>query len=280
MSQSQKAQADALVLYDNEKEKESVYLSRTNVHILTASLTRSADAALRCEYLDPIISSSLRIGSSIVKLIAGKEEEVFHADKAILCKESLFFNRAFNGGFLESCSEIRLPEESPTTVYLLMSWMYSKNIGWFYGRFVPSECLSDGDILEFFRLFNAAEKLCMISLAKAAATTIIQWQVHHEFCRETLLPAAFSVAIADHLQTLLFHDIAWYCRNLVFSSEALPMWLTDFLEANPSIAPKVLVIQSKLASKILYGVVNHGSLADGRSVFREMVKDIFRLVGV
>ena len=184
-----------------------------------------------------------------MKLIVGLEEEVFQADKLLLCRESTFFDSAFNGRFLESCNEIRLPEESPLTISLLLSWVYGRKLSFFHGRRVLTAELSKGDILEYIALFNAADKMCMIALKKHVWGVILEWQRLNGFFDQHLLPAALALAITDELQKLFAIEIASIYRY--WKGEDLPYWLAECLESFPSFASKVLIAQGTMTNRIV-----------------------------
>ena len=147
-------------------------------HTLTLHV-RSAETEPYRKYFDSLADPPFCAESAAVKIIAGEEQEIFYADKTILCKESSFFDRALNGRFLESNNEIRLPDESPVTVNILINWLYGRKILRQYGMDIAPASLSADDIMEFFRAFNAADKMCILSLKRHAGHVIFQWIVNN-----------------------------------------------------------------------------------------------------
>ena len=239
---------------------------------LTISTRNENDLSMK--HLAIFNDSANRLGSSTVKLLVGLEEEVFQADKILLCRESPFFDSAFNGHFQERCNEIRLPEETPITIHLLLSWIYGRRVGFFHGKRVTTAELSSGDILEYFALFNTADKMCIMSLKKYCWGIILEWCRHHGFCQEHLLSAAYALAITDELKKLLALEVA-----LVFSRSSekdVPTWLPECLESVPSLAPRVLTAQSELARRVMRATEDYHVTAEKHThIVNQMIKEIF-----
>ncbi|CAG8950312.1 hypothetical protein HYFRA_00006805 [Hymenoscyphus fraxineus] len=68
-----------------------------------------------------------RLGNEIVTIFVGPDSEVFKVHKTLICMMD-FFDRAFNGRFLESSGELSLPEDDPSVIHLLVDYLYLGNI--------------------------------------------------------------------------------------------------------------------------------------------------------
>ena len=226
----------------------------------------------KTEYLAKFNDSASKIGTTLVKLIVGTEEEVLFADKTMLCSASAFFDRAFNGGFMEQCNEMRLPEETSLTMQLVLSWIYGRNIYYADGRMIGPAELSQGDILEFFRLFNVADKMLMLPLKQHVCVVIRQWIRTNSFMIEHFLPAAWALADAEELQKLLILEVAVVFSKTV-KEQDISSWLMEFLEANPSIAPRALLVQSDLARREMKRMGSWDTLEN--DTISQMIKECF-----
>lgn len=65
------------------------------------------------------------MGKTVVKIEVGAEKEVFVVHKDLLCKKAPFFDKMFNGQFLEGHSQsAQLPEDDAITFKLFVAWIY------------------------------------------------------------------------------------------------------------------------------------------------------------
>ena len=167
-----------------------------------------------------------------------------------------------------------MPEESPTTVHLLLSWMYGHKISWFRGKLVSAMDLSAGDVLKYIRLFNAADKMCIMRLKAESGDTIFDWDLQHDLCQQHVLPAALSLAVTDELQELLALKVAGFCS--ANGGNKTPAWLTECLEANPSFTPKVLEVQATLAKRFVNMVINchHSPPLPTRTIWVDVINEM------
>jgi hypothetical protein len=60
-----------------------------------------------------------------IKVSTGPISSGFTVHKDVLCKKVVFFDKMFNGSFLEGSAEkAHLPEDDPIAFKLLISWIY------------------------------------------------------------------------------------------------------------------------------------------------------------
>jgi hypothetical protein len=68
---------------------------------------------------------SIKCGPMVV-LIVGAEEVRMTCHKILLTYHSSFFDKAFNGSFVEGQNnEIKFPEDSAEDMHAFFSWLYS-----------------------------------------------------------------------------------------------------------------------------------------------------------
>jgi hypothetical protein len=62
----------------------------------------------------------------VVKIIVGAQEMVFNVHKVLLCAESEYFAKCFQGNFAEATTgETKLPETDPKTFTNFVKWLYT-----------------------------------------------------------------------------------------------------------------------------------------------------------
>ena len=107
------------------------------------------------------------IGGETATLVVGPEEERIAVDKALLCKGAEFFRAAFNSGFKEGSTLVmKMPEEEPRLVKLVVIWLYAgaSNFGFPVKSPLPLE-----DIL---KLYVLAEKWILKDLQRGVYNEI------------------------------------------------------------------------------------------------------------
>ena len=96
-----------------------------------------------------------------VTILVGPDKAPFVVPKSLLCQNSKFFDRAFNGKFKEAAEGIiRLPEDTVLAFQMMLQWIYTGNIvvptGW-----NPSE--TTATYLDFFKLADKIDLLGSLS---------------------------------------------------------------------------------------------------------------------
>jgi hypothetical protein len=110
-------------------------------------------------------------------LFVGPEATLFRVHKKILCDKVPYFDKMFNGGFLEA-TEMKaiLPEDDPVVYGLLLEWVYS---GCYAKLDIKDHTSSSGPFIERIKLYAFAEKICLVPLMDYTMTTLISNYHHH-----------------------------------------------------------------------------------------------------
>ncbi|KAI9646437.1 hypothetical protein NHQ30_004429 [Ciborinia camelliae] len=114
---------------------------------------------------DTVPHYSDNLGSDLVRILvggdgdsAGTEKVEFVLHKKILCAKVPFFEKMFNGSFLEGTTQVAtLPEDDPDAFRLLVAWVYTGSIA---SEVFPGNTF----LLPLSALFILAEKYCIAAL--------------------------------------------------------------------------------------------------------------------
>ncbi|TGO34766.1 hypothetical protein BHYA_0183g00180 [Botrytis hyacinthi] len=98
--------------------------------------------------------------TEMVDLIVGPEEALFRVHKSFLCNKIPYFDRMFNGGFIEAKeNSAKFPEDGPESFDILIEWVYSG-----YIRFYEVGVSDSPESWNFIRFYALAEKLGLTQL--------------------------------------------------------------------------------------------------------------------
>jgi len=67
------------------------------------------------------------IGTEMVDILVGAEKKLFRLHKTFLCQRIDYFDKMFNGEFVEAAGIANLPEDDPAAFDLLVEWMFNSN---------------------------------------------------------------------------------------------------------------------------------------------------------
>jgi hypothetical protein len=148
-------------------------------------------------------------GTKVVKVFVGSEEKEFVVHKDILCACSRFFERAFDGGFVEGkLQELRLPEEQAELFAVFIDWLYG---GCDHQKFRSSiQARQQWHVDEVdLKLYRMADRLMIPGLQLLAIHRLRNIFTHHQATlpsREFLhslyseeAPPAIRVYIVEHV---------------------------------------------------------------------------------
>jgi hypothetical protein len=111
------------------------------------------------------------LGTEIVTIYVGPKRKVFKIHKKLLCDQSDYFSKAFNGRFQEANGEMYCPEDHPTAFSYFVNYVY-----WNVLPKSPQRSAADKKKEEYYdglsNLFFLAEKLCMNELSNKVMDTI------------------------------------------------------------------------------------------------------------
>ena len=92
----------------------------------------------------------------LVKLHVGKDSTPFVVDKELICSSCWYFDRAFNGPYLEGHQDfMNLPADRPRSIELMIDFLYHDRIQ------------DTADANELLDLYYLAEKICFDRLSDA-----------------------------------------------------------------------------------------------------------------
>lgn len=96
----------------------------------------------------------------MVDLIVGPKEALFRVHKSFLCNKIPYFDKMFNGGFMEAReNSAKFPEDDPQSFDILIEWVYSGCV-----RFYDVGTKDTHENWDFLRLYALAEKLGLTQL--------------------------------------------------------------------------------------------------------------------
>jgi len=118
----------------------------------------------------------------------GKEQ--FRIHKELLCSRVPYFEKMFrDGGFIESVDQTAsFPEDDPAIFSLFLEWLYTKNLAPIN---VANSTETSGPLVDLMRLYQFADKLCLLELADYAITILVSNYDHHH-----LPPSQFAMKLA------------------------------------------------------------------------------------
>lgn len=113
------------------------------------------------------------LGNSWVQVEVGdeKSKEAFQVHKGLLCKKVPYFNKMFNGGFLEGQTQsTHLLEDDPQTFKFFLSWLYREMLG---PEVIDPLIVDPG--ISHANLMIFAEKYCMTDLADSVMDSFCKY---------------------------------------------------------------------------------------------------------
>lgn len=209
-----------------------------------------------------------------MNIYVGAPKQKFSIHKNLICGSSKFFDRAFNGGFIEAAiGQLDLPEDSPTT--------FEHFVGWLYRSRVDFSASDDDDtpLLRLIDLYNFGDaKLC--SGLKNAAMDSLQDLLHenHEQRQEILNVKEMTTAfrktvdsINSPLRMFFAHLLHWYmfgARHGKWTADNV----SEFLAACPEAVPYYVKVQHKTSTACIeYSALSR--LVVGRTIGDEICKN-------
>ncbi|TGO18014.1 hypothetical protein BTUL_0013g00910 [Botrytis tulipae] len=126
--------------------------------------TDNANEAERPVKINNITAVTFLNKTEMVDLIVGPEEALFRVHKSFLCNKIPYFDRMFNGGFIEAKeNSAKFPEDGPESFDILIEWVYSG-----YIRFYEVGINDSPESWDFLRFYALAEKLGLTQLEDRA----------------------------------------------------------------------------------------------------------------
>ncbi len=107
----------------------------------------------------------------MVTIFVGSKRKEFMIHKDLICGTAEFFNKAFNGHFMEKDGVMYLPDDNPEAFTLFVDWLYRHKI--------PSGN-SESYIHTLYDLYIMANKMCLEDLMDATMDTIQDTAKEHD----------------------------------------------------------------------------------------------------
>jgi hypothetical protein len=132
------------------------------------------------------------MGTEMVDIFVGSEKKLFRLHKTFLCRKIDYFDKMFNGEFVEANGVANLPEDDPAAFDLLVEWMYNSNPRRIRG--LVSDTDSDGisrpswDAIGFYAL---AQRLCLHELQDLIMTALIKYHKKTDVYQSLLSESSF-----------------------------------------------------------------------------------------
>jgi hypothetical protein len=119
------------------------------------------------------------LGDEVVTIYVGAKRKAFKIHKKLLCEQSDYFSKAFNGRFQEANGEMYCPEDNPTAFSYFVNYVY-----WNVLPKLPPKDATDKYEYDYYcglsGLFFLAEKLCMNELGNKTMDAIQDHQRIYE----------------------------------------------------------------------------------------------------
>ncbi|KAF7900957.1 hypothetical protein EAF00_003178 [Botryotinia globosa] len=132
--------------------------------IQTPDATDNTNEAERPVKINNITAVSFLNETEMVELKVGPEEALFRVHKSFLCNKIPYFDRMFNGGFIEAKeNSAKFPEDDPQSFDILIEWVYSG-----YVRSYEVGIYGSPESWDFLRFYALAEKLGLTQLKDRA----------------------------------------------------------------------------------------------------------------
>ncbi|KAK0119335.1 hypothetical protein ONS95_008177 [Cadophora gregata] len=147
------------------------------------------------------------LGTELVTIHVGKKRKEFVIHKKLICDKVDYFQKAFQGNFLESNGAMYLADETPGAFALFIDWLYKSNIVKHYTR---------THFINLVNLYILSEKICLNDLGNRAMDRIREIMYDNEYLTPT--PALVCYIYDKTPQGSPIRD--WSVRSLAYD-----MWV-------------------------------------------------------
>ncbi|KAM3068033.1 hypothetical protein ACMFMG_011081 [Clarireedia jacksonii] len=111
------------------------------------------------------------VGTEMVDLFVGPEKRHFRVHKTILCEKIPYFDKMFNGGFIEAKElEASFPDDLPQAFDIVVEWVYVGKL-----RHLSSKATPNFSSWNAFDVYMLADKLCLDVLKDAVIDLYREW---------------------------------------------------------------------------------------------------------
>ena len=194
---------------------------------MTTIFKRTAHLPATKSFLDPTDAKLKRplctteLFREVVRVIVGPDRVEFDVHKGLLCDCSPFFERAFNGNFIEAENTcVELGEQEPEVFAIFQNWLYTR-------RIVTDQEGQDSEctIMQLVKLYALADQYRITALVNATMDIFIEQLYEQKIFPNYAVEEVYqNTRSDDHLRRLLvdiaccmapIHQLEFYSRSVL-----------------------------------------------------------------